>query len=75
MTLVSGGAPMPPEDNLLFGTYRCPVCSHRDGAELSPRQLASRIECSYCGTPLEISASNPNAVQFTAQLAEAPARG
>ncbi|MCI0434679.1 MAG: hypothetical protein L0271_13715 [Gemmatimonadetes bacterium] len=57
------------------GTYRCPVCGHRDTAELGPAGEPARIECSYCGSGLRISASDPGSHGFTAQVAEVPAHG
>ncbi len=58
-----------------FGTYRCPVCGHRDGAELAPGQGSGRIQCSYCASALEISAREPGAHGFLTQVAKVPAPG
>jgi DNA-directed RNA polymerase subunit RPC12/RpoP len=58
----------------LYGTYRCPVCGHRDAAELGAREPARVIECTYCYTPLEVSARGPDSVRFSVQVAEEPAR-
>jgi len=58
-----------------FGTYRCPVCGHRDGAELHPGHGPGRISCSYCGSALEISATDPGSHGFVTQLAQVPAHG
>ena len=55
-----------------YGTYRCPVCGHRDGAELRRGQPQSVISCSYCDTPLEISARGSDSVRFSVQVAEQP---
>jgi transcription elongation factor Elf1 len=57
-----------------FGTYRCPVCGHRDGVELAADEVRL-IDCSYCDTPLEISTRGPDSVRFSVQVAEEPARG
>jgi transcription elongation factor Elf1 len=62
-------------DDRLFGSYRCPVCGHRDGAELDSRQLARQVDCSYCGTSLELRAAHEAAHRFAASLAEARASG
>ena len=59
----------------LYGTYRCPVCGHRDAAELSAREAARVIECTYCYTPLEVTPRGPDSVRFSVQVAEEPARG
>lgn len=37
-----------------YGTYRCPVCGHRDGAEVDAREAAAAISCPYCETILEL---------------------
>jgi DNA-directed RNA polymerase subunit RPC12/RpoP len=63
-----------PRDEL-YGTYRCPVCGHRDAAELDAAEPARLIECSYCATPLEVSARGPDSVRFSVTVAEEPARG
>lgn len=62
-------------DDRMFGSYRCPVCGHRDGAELDPRELARRVECSYCGTSLDLRATDETAHRFAARLSEASANG
>jgi DNA-directed RNA polymerase subunit RPC12/RpoP len=64
---------MPQEE--LYGTYRCPVCGHRDAAELPSDEPHRLIECSYCMTSLEVSARGPDSVRFSVQVAEEPARG
>ena len=32
-----------------YGTYRCPVCGHRDATELESERGSRIVECSYCG--------------------------
>lgn len=59
----------------LYGTYRCPVCGHRDAAELDPDRASCLLECSYCNTPLEVSARGPDSVRFSVQVAEEPTHG
>jgi DNA-directed RNA polymerase subunit RPC12/RpoP len=59
----------------LYGTYRCPVCGHRDAAELDPDQPSCLLQCSYCSTPLEITARGPDSVRFSVQVAEEPLHG
>lgn len=56
-----------------YGTYRCPVCGHRDGVELNADETARVIECSYCETPLEVSSRGDDSVRFSVQVAEEPA--
>lgn len=52
-----------------YGTYRCPVCNHRDGAEIRPGDAVGLIRCSYCGTSLELSPRGRDPVRFTVQVA------
>jgi transcription elongation factor Elf1 len=59
----------------MYGTYRCPVCGHRDAAEIDAEQAARLIECSYCYTALEVSSRGHDSVRFSVQVAEEPARG
>lgn len=65
---------MPDRKNApLYGTYRCPVCGHRDGAELSVEEPSRVIACSYCETPLEVASRGSDSVRFSVQVAEEPA--
>lgn len=57
-----------------YGTYRCPVCGHRDATELESDQQYRVLECSYCDTPLEVSARGPESVRFSVQVAPEPVR-
>ena len=59
----------------LYGTYRCPVCGHRDAAELEADEGSRVVACSYCKTPLEVTARGPDSVRFSVQVAEEPMRG
>ena len=59
----------------LYGTYRCPVCGHRDAAELRPDEPYRIIECSYCDTPLEVWSRGPDSVRFSVQVAARRAAG
>ena len=59
----------------LYGTYRCPVCGHREDAELSAAQNARVIQCSYCSTALEVTRRGQDSSRFSVQVAEEPARG
>lgn len=52
------------------GTYRCPVCGHRDVAELAAGQEAIIIPCSYCNTPLEIASRGSDSIRFSVQVSE-----
>jgi len=58
-----------------YGTYRCPVCGHRDTAEMSSEEVARVIECSYCYTALEVSPRGHDSGRFSVQVAEETARG
>ena len=55
-----------------YGTYRCPVCGHRDGAELNTGESQRVVSCSYCNTLLEVSARGADSVRFSVQVAEQP---
>ena len=66
---------MTTQGECLYGTYRCPVCGHRDAAELEPREPSRVLVCSYCDTPLAVSARGPDSVRFSVQVAEEPTRG
>lgn len=59
----------------LYGTYRCPVCGHRDAAELRSDEQCRIIECSYCDTPLEVWSRGPDSVRFSVQVAARRAAG
>ena len=59
----------------LNGTYRCPVCGHRDDVTLDSDGNAQVLECTYCDTALEVSARGPDSVRFSVQVAEEPSRG
>jgi len=61
-------------DRALYGTYRCPVCGHRDSVEVTPRAPARRISCSYCGVLLDVAAKSEDAVNLDVQLGEEPVR-
>ena len=54
------------------GTYRCPVCGHRDEVELDAEGGSRILTCSYCDTALEVSARGPDSVRFSVQVAEEP---
>lgn len=59
----------------IYGTYRCPVCGHRDAAELEVDEETRVIACSYCSTPLEVMARGPDSVRFSVKVAEEPMHG
>ncbi len=52
------------------GTYKCPVCGHRDSMELAKDKESLLIPCSYCDTLLEVTARGPDSIRFQAQVAE-----
>ena len=60
---------------LQYGTYRCPVCGHRDAAEIQKNVAHQLVDCSYCETPLELSPRGHDSVRFSVQVAEVPLRG
>lgn len=55
------------------GTYRCPVCGHRDTAVLAQDQESAVIACSYCNTLLEIASRGADSIRFKVQVSEQPA--
>lgn len=63
------------QTELQYGTYRCPVCGHRDAAEIDTHCSHVVVDCSYCETPLEVAPRGKDSVRFSVQVAEAPARG
>ncbi|MGH7482777.1 MAG: hypothetical protein ACRELV_11530 [Longimicrobiales bacterium] len=58
--------------DLITGTYRCPVCGHRDVAELESSRESTIIKCSYCETPLEVASRGADSVRFSVQVAAEP---
>ncbi len=54
----------------LHGMYRCPVCGHRDGTDVSAGQPARQIVCSNCSSPLQVSARDARAVFLSVQLSD-----
>lgn len=50
--------------------YRCPVCGHRDTAELPPARNTAVIQCSYCKTLLEVTSRGSDSMRFSVQVAE-----
>jgi transcription elongation factor Elf1 len=58
------------ERDQLYGTYRCPVCGHRDAIELSAEESSRVLDCSYCDTALEVSARGRDSVRLAVQVAE-----
>lgn len=55
------------------GSYRCPVCGHRDNAELPAGEETGVIRCSHCNTALEVAARGEDSMRFTVQVAEGTA--
>src|SRR3989337_2974909 len=51
-----GGTMMSTQGAQLYGTYRCPVCGHRDAVELEADESSRVLACSYCNTSLEVTA-------------------
>ena len=66
---------MSAKQDALHGTYRCPVCGHRDGVDVVAGAPAARVACSYCGSLLDVSARDRDAVNVNAQVAEVPVAG
>jgi DNA-directed RNA polymerase subunit RPC12/RpoP len=66
---------MATQGDQLYGTYRCPVCGHRDAAELETDESSRVLSCTYCDTPLEVSPRGVDSVRFSVQVADEPLRG
>jgi transcription elongation factor Elf1 len=62
------------ERQMRFGTYRCPVCGHKDGTEIDVSVESVVIACSYCDTPLELSSRGADSSRFSVLVAEQPAK-
>jgi len=62
-------------DQALTGTYRCPVCGHRDTVEVVPGGPPKRTTCSYCGVSLDVLARSADAVNLDVRVAEEPVPG
>jgi DNA-directed RNA polymerase subunit RPC12/RpoP len=54
----------------VYGTYRCPVCGHREEIEMAADEPARSIECSYCSTELTVSPRGHDSVRFSVQVSE-----
>jgi transcription elongation factor Elf1 len=54
------------------GTYRCPVCGHRDTADLPAGHDSIVILCSYCNTPLEVASRGADSLRFSVKVSEQP---
>jgi len=65
---------MAEEKDLRFGTYRCPVCGHKDGTEIDVSRGPVVLPCSYCDTPLELTSRGADSVRFSVLVAEQPAQ-
>ncbi len=52
------------------GTYKCPVCGHRDSTDMAKGQMSLVVPCSYCDTLLEVTARGEDSIRFQAQVAE-----
>lgn len=75
MDSLRGGA-MSVEDSLRsYGTYRCPVCGHRDGAVMDRMDSERVVSCPYCETPLELRVRGRDSGRFEAQVTAERARG
>jgi transcription elongation factor Elf1 len=61
---------MATQGQALYGTYRCPVCGHRDAAELEVEESSRVLACTYCNTPLEVTARGPDSVRFSVQVSD-----
>jgi DNA-directed RNA polymerase subunit RPC12/RpoP len=58
-----------------FGTYRCPVCGHRDGTEMEGVRTARVVACPYCSTSLEVQGRGKDSGHLDARVTWEPARG
>lgn len=51
-----------------YGTFRCPVCGHRDGTRLDAPRGSRVVECTHCGTTLDVSGRGRESARFEAQV-------
>jgi DNA-directed RNA polymerase subunit RPC12/RpoP len=65
---------MPMQGEQVYGTYRCPVCGHREEVEMGADEPARRIDCSYCNTALTVSPRGHDSVRFAVRVAGIPER-
>jgi DNA-directed RNA polymerase subunit RPC12/RpoP len=63
------------ETRKFYGTYRCPVCGHRDGTELEAADTARVVACPYCETSLEVQGRGSNIGRFEARVSRESWRG
>ncbi len=56
------------------GTYRCPVCRHRDLAVIERGQERAVVECSYCETLLVVYPRGADSVHLSVQVADVHVR-
>jgi transcription elongation factor Elf1 len=59
----------------VYGTFRCPVCGHRDATELDNSDASRVVECSYCQTSLEVYGRGPASARFSVQVASESVQG
>lgn len=57
-------------DAMMYGTFRCPVCGHREGTELESATGVRVVECEHCRTELEVQGRGRDSARFTAQVFE-----
>ena len=57
-------------DETRSGTYKCPVCGHRDSIEMAEDKESLLTPCSYCDTLLEVTARGSDSIRFQAQVAK-----
>jgi transcription elongation factor Elf1 len=53
---------------LEWHTYRCPVCGHADEVDLA-EGVPGSIDCSHCGTPLEVEVLDRDAAAVGVKVA------
>ena len=58
------------EEERRSGTYKCPVCGHRDSTEMAEDRESLLTPCSYCDTLLEVMARGPDSIRFEAKVAK-----
>jgi len=56
------------ETQSFYGTYRCPVCGHRDGTELERAGTSRVVACPYCDTSLEVHGRGRHDSRFEARV-------
>ena len=62
-----------PQEHPQWHSYRCPVCGHTDEVDMTGS--TGSVECSHCGTELDLEARAPYEAATTVTVATRRRRG